>query len=356
MEATVMLASRRDDSTVHENPTVIKFFDVEHTIFSPGIFNVVYKYKTNRFVPGLVEKFEIEDCWLGTLNSNTLKFSVRLPTEKEKNHYLDMLKSDDIQERKESVEFLNANLEVRAIPYLIEFLKTQDYELKELVAKVLIRLNDKSIIPQLLDLSKKQDLSDKEQIRLFEIILRLENDPEKKRDFLVRVINGSFSIKVKEKFIPELGYFCSWHPEPRNTALLIKISKDNEPLLRKAVIYGLQAVARIPDFKIECIDRLIEMVKYDSDASVRASACRALSSIALFGDNEINPLLLPVFKSALTDPDSSVKRVAAQSLGSVGDDSVIPVLEDFIQSTENKWEVEAAQKAIERIKSRITPE
>ena len=350
-------AYRHFSSIKDKKPVVISFFDIDHTILNPGRFKITYQYEPNKkFVTKIAKKFGFKNTWLGTLDSNSLEFDVRFSTQKEIADQIDRLKEGDQKEKAEAIKFLKANLELKSIPYLIEILKGKNYGLRKLATDALIKFKDKSIIPQLLALYKERKSSE-DQIQILMIIFNVEDNLEKERKLLIKLIDSTTSLlKVKRYAINQLGSLCLRYKESADISLLLGIAKNKESLIRRIAAYQLgsvgQSLSSYPEKLKVIIDRLVEIAKDDMDGSVRATGVRALSGIMLLGNKKLIPDFTPVFIESLKDKDSSVRRMAARALGNHGDKNIIPILEKFIEENKDKWEIERAQQGIEKIKFR----
>jgi len=265
-----------------KEPLRISFWDVDQIISNPGRFKITYRYNQGtEFVSKLSKKLDLENVWLGAFNSNTLEFSVRLPTQEETKNQLDLLSKGSQGEKAAAIEFLKANLELKSIPSLMEIMGGKDYGFKEAAAWTLIKFRDKSIIPQLLAFYEEKRLSSDDEVRLlFRVIFYLEDNLKNERGFLIKTIDGPVPIEVKRFIVNELGWFCVRHKDPDDISLLLEITKNSEPLLRKTAVYGLGGIVQSnlypEDLRRIISDRLVEIAGNDPDDSVRFESVRAL--------------------------------------------------------------------------------
>ncbi len=104
---------------------------------------------------------------------------------------------------------------------------------------------------------------------------------------------------------------------------------------------------------LAAVDPLITALKKDRDATVRASAAKALGSIVPNNKEAVQPLM-----DALKDPDPKVRIAAANALGMHGPEAkeAIPALREMAQSAgkdkKNRGLKRAARQAINSIQGK----
>lgn len=109
---------------------------------------------------------------------------------------------------------------------------------------------------------------------------------------------------------------------------LINLLTDPESIVRSEAVDSLGILQYTP-----AVEHVKLLLKNDSDALVRASAAETL------GDLE-NSIVIPDLEQALSDPDESVRSYVANSLGILGDKSLLPALKTYLEK-ESSYRVKA---------------
>ncbi|MEK6645472.1 MAG: HEAT repeat domain-containing protein [Candidatus Firestonebacteria bacterium] len=302
---------------------VIAFDDINHIILEPGRFKVVFNYKKNEYVFGLYNKDTNirdlwKDVWIGELFSNTLVFDVRLPAPNEIKEQIEFLRTGNIERKIEAIRFVQANLEKKGVPYLLEILEKGDGKLKGLSGDAIWIIGDINAMPKLLEIYKKKSLKYDnyqdigEQRLLLDTIFRLEKDNQKKRDFLIKVINLNPSEEIRCLAVNKFG---SSFKDEEAINFLINLLENSEPIIRREVVNSFY------------------YTYYPSNES----------------KEKMHQVLLNLLEN---ENDTSIRYDVIRTLGKIGRNTDIIILEKLLENNSSKDDIQNIKHAIEEIKLR----
>jgi HEAT repeat protein len=179
----------------------------------------------------------------------------------------------------------------------------------------------------------------------------LNTDVGETAHLLAKVLGSNASVEAK----PYAAYALGDLRRPESVTAIVKAAKGGNPRVQRAAIDALGTVLEFgradlrQAVKAMIIDELIGIMKRDPDRTVRS---RAASALGRSGD----ALVVPALVEALKDPNLWVGSYAAHTLGRLGDAKVIPALKDYARRAERESQVDAAEQAIEMIRSRAKQE
>ncbi|MBY0526006.1 MAG: HEAT repeat domain-containing protein [Gemmataceae bacterium] len=124
-----------------------------------------------------------------------------------------------------------------------------------------------------------------------------------------------FSLIVSFLTVHYVGELTAQAPSKADVPKFMELLKDKEAKKRVEGVNGIAAIGKLKaSYAADAVKPLMEMVKKDSDAKVRAASAIALGSIDP-EDATVVDLLIEVLKE---DKDKDVRSGAAQGLGQLG--------------------------------------
>ena len=267
-----------DKSVVPElNKTLLKEKNDELKL---AIINVLKEIGDYSSIPFLLECLKSSNEMLLMEAENLLD---KLADQNSVEIFLEALQDKNIAVRTYVMKILKKYPTKRALPYMFKALSDTDVYIRRDAVVILGMIGDESIIPELV-----KKLKDKEEIVRLEAIKTL----------------GKMEIKeVIDYLKPSL--------------------KDSSPAVR------LETVKIISEFTTdETLSELQKVFKKESDPLVKEQIIMALKNFQ-------QPSCVKLLKESLEDIEPSIRKSAVQSLGAIGDKTVIPELKKVFQKEIN---------------------
>jgi len=319
-----------------------------HELGAPGKFTARLHLTADEKIVAQGKRFGVKPVWTGKLDSNSITFSVRRVTGAELDQIIKTLRTGTEEQKKKAIEILGASFAREAVPALMEVLTKGPGPLAFPAANALAGIQDASVVPDLLALyrlSAKYQQPDPFyfQTILLRTIRALNPDRKKTADLFIEILRSDASTQARSCAAKELLHL----EHPQRLAALVEAVKDKDPRLRMTVARVLGSLAsRAPaEAKPKFTASLVEHLRTDPDETVRRMAAGAL---CVSGDKSVIPALIRALKGA----EESVGAAAVQALGRLAGPEVIPALEAFAKAAKHKRHAAAAQRAINFIKQR----
>ena len=322
--------------------------DVAHEIGRPGDFTAHIRLAADDKTVAQGKRSGIEPVWTGTMDSNSVAFSVRQMTRQELEAVIRAVGNATEKEQLEAVEVLRAVADRRAVPALMGVLAKGPGPLQHAAAVALGSIQDTSAAPDLLALYKRfagrtDPVSGEFARCVLDAWSALEPDEQKKAALCIEVLGSDAAVEARSSMAWRLVRL----KHPQRIPALLAAARDNDPRMQWSAIDVLGSVARETPGEAEpqIAAALIDLLKNAADRTVRSRAASALGNVA-------NKAVVPALVAALKDPNHFVGASAAHSLGGLAGPEAIPALEEFAKGAEQKGQADAAKQAIERIKQR----
>jgi len=322
--------------------------DTAHEIGRPGKFTAHIHLAADDKTAAQGKRYGIQPVWTGTLNSNSVAFSVRRMTRKELDATILALRGGTDKEQLEAIKVLAANADRKAVPVLMGVLEKGPGPLHRAAGRALRSIQDTSAVPGLLALYKRfADRGDPVNGEFARCVLdawsALEADEQKQAALFVEVLGSDTSVEARSSAARRLARL----KHPQRIPALLAAARENNPRMQWAAIDVLGSVAREGDgeTKAQIAAALVELLKKAPEHTVRSRAASALRHAA-------HESVVPALLAALKDPNHFVGSYAAHSLGRLAGPEAIPALEEFARRAEQKSQADAAKRAIENIKQR----
>ena len=327
---------------------MIDWQDVGFLTEGPGKFTAELRLSADEKTVEQGKRLGFDHVWTGELVSNAVAFTVRPMTREELDGFIAQLRFDKPEEQRAAIDVLSANADQKAVPALMNILTAGTSPYLREAADALIRMQDTSVVPDLLALyrlrSKYGDGRTGElQSILLQAIQGLETDRRKLGDLFIDVLRSDASVEAHST----AAWNLAMGDHPQALEALIAAAKRHEPRMQYAAIDALTTLGHRRGAE-KVVPPLIEILKTDPDSKVRG---RAANAVGQFGDKSAVPALL----EALKDPDYFVGSYAAHALGALADADAIPALEAYEKAAPRDSQKQAARGAIERIRQRPSP-
>ena len=239
------------------------------------------------------------------------------------------------------VELCEDNLELDFSRVFRVSLEDEDEEVREKATRGLWDCDDRTIIPQLVDLldsdpSTKVRVCAALSLRKFAMLAQdgklLARDSERVKNILLDIIaNEDEEVEVKRRAIEAVSYFDS----PETNAIIQQAYQSGDPQLKQSALYGMGKSSNakwLPTVMAEM---------EDEDAAIRYEAA---SAMGLLGEESTAPHLIVLVQ----DEDPHVQIAAVRSLGQVGGTLAKRALLRCMKLGDNAIE-EAAEEALNEI-------
>lgn len=296
--------------------------DVMTDAIRPGKFTVALRLVVGDKQVDQGKAFGIEPVWTGELASNVAEFSVRPMARKDLDVNAVLIGAGTVDERREAIAVAAANADRGSVKVLMGVLAQGEGLLRE-AADALAAAQDTSVLPELMALYRKSLAEPKRDpgpwpAAIIMAIRQIEPDRAKVVAFIIEVLKSNAPAEARSAAIWSL-----WGEKgPEFAAAIVDLAKKPEPRMQGAAIDALAGLGgQMPrQEKSKISVPLVEILKSDPDATVRARAAGALRTV---GDPSVAPALL----EALKDADLYVGLSAVISLGTLGCPEDIPAIE-----------------------------
>jgi HEAT repeat protein len=330
-----------------ERPVTLDFHDVMCELARLGRFTASLRLAADEKTVAMGKGVEGK-IWTGDLTSNVVEFSVRPMTRAELDGFVEVLKAGDDARKREAIDVLAANCDRKAVSALMAILSAGAEPNLRAASDALVRIQDASILPDLLALYRmsvkypKRDAGGAQSILLL-TVMGLEADRAKLNDLLVEVLKSDASVEARSTAAWQLAMTR----DAKTTSALIDAAKKPEPRMQYAAIDALASVGAntAPADKGKISAPLVEILKSDPEANVRS---RAASALGMVRDKSVVLALV----EALKDKDPFVGSYAVHSLSTLAGPEVIPAIEAWSASVDTPDLKDAAMRAIGTIRQR----
>lgn len=329
-------------------PLLIDFRDIAVQIGQAGRFTVSLRLAADEKTVEMGTNYGFANIWTGELVSNEVEFSIRPMQRKELNKVIRQLRTGDSDAKGEAIEILKANCDEQAVDALMgEFHSGGNLHLRA-VSDALVRIQDTSVLPDLLDMYRLSvryggERAGERQLIILLTVRGLEADEEKMDKLLMDVVRSGASVEARAYAARTLG----WRKSAEVLAVLVEAAKKPEPRMQWAAIDTLGSIGsrlEVSD-KGKIIEPLAQIMRNDPDSRVRK---RAVSGLGQVGSE----LVVPILTEALKDPDLWVGAGAANYLGRHAGPDVIDELNEYLERAEKQSQTRAAEEAIKFIRQR----
>ncbi|UCE47996.1 MAG: HEAT repeat domain-containing protein, partial [Phycisphaerales bacterium] len=334
-----------DDVTAH--PLQIDFRDVVQQIEQPGQFRTVMQLTADDKTVSMGKQFGFTKIWTGKLISNEIEFSVRRMRRDELDAVIAQLRTGSDEERAEAIEVIKANKDRQAVRELMSLLTSRKGPLRA-VSDALVRIQDTSILPDLLNLyriSARYGTNGRGEFlrTLLQTISGLESGRQKLDALFIEVLKSDALVDARQYAASHLGSRDS----PQIVAALFEAADREPPQVQWAAIDALGWIGarRETGNKKAIIEPLAEILKKAPNSKVRRRAASALGQIG-------SDLVVPALIEALNDEDLFVGASAASYLGRYAGPEAIAALERYLSRAETDSQERAAGDAIKNIRQR----
>jgi len=333
------------DVTAH--PLQIDFHDVAQQIEQPGRFTATLRLTADEKTVTTGTSFGFSQIWTGQLLSNEIEFSVRRMRRDELDKVIAQLRTGNDEEKAEAIEVIKANKDRQAVRELMSLLTSRKGPLRA-VSDTLVRIQDTSILPDLLDLyriSARYGTNGRGEFQrtLLQTISGLEADRRKIDALFIEIVKSDALVDARQYAASHLGS----RDDPQVVAALFEAAGREPPQVQWAAIDALGWIGsrrEVADKK-EIIDPLAEILKTAPNSKVRRRAASALGQVG-------SGLVVPSLIEALEDEDLFVGASAAHYLGRhAGLEAVVP-LERYMSRAATDPQRRSAGDAIKFIRQR----
>jgi HEAT repeat protein len=333
------------DLTAH--PLQIDFHDVAQQIEQSGRFTATLRLIADEKTVSTGTQFGFNRIWTGELVSNGIEFSVRRMRRDELDKVIAQLRTGSDEEKAEAIEVIKANKDRQAVRELMSLLTSRKGPLRA-VSDTLVRIQDTSILPDLLDLyriSARYGTNGRGEFQrtLLQTISGLESDRRKIDALFIEVVKSNALVDARQYAASHLGS----RDDPQVVAALFEAAGKEPPQVQWAAIDALGWIGsrrEVADKK-EIIEPMAEILKTAPNSKVRRRAASALGRVG-------SGLVVPSLIEALEDEDLFVGASAAHYLGRYAGPEAVAPLEKYVSRAETDSQKRAAGDAIKYIRQR----
>ncbi len=330
-----------------KRPLIIDFFDIAQHIDKPGTFTAALQLSADANTVKNGTSFGFSNIWTGKLVSNEIKFTVKPADRSFQDKMIEQLQSDELEQVNTALKTIQASADSKAIEKLMKMLTEGKQPLRE-VSQALIHIQDRKILPQLMNLYKnlsKNIINDQDQ-RQAEVLLTikgLEPDRKKLEAFYMQIINSDDSVAAQQSAISELAMGNN----PDAISVLIQVAKNENRYIHLSAIDSLGLLGSHLEEKNKqpIIDCLIEIMRTSPISEKRQRAVQALSHL---GTESVIPFMI----EALKDSDFYVGVSALFYLRTHGGLDAIESIEQYEKHAATDRQKSVAQDAIKTIRQR----